>query len=168
VRIDRLGDCPPWSRVLDIALEVFAMNHHLTLDAAAAATGQSPDRLRTWCATGKLSCEMDGDTWIIPIAEVVRIATLVVEREAAISGGHAEALVVPLANASPGLAAEVAVRLGLTLAAVKTRTLALDGAEYMLAVWKLERPPGPHELQPLVELAEELGGQLLDGEVKRA
>jgi hypothetical protein len=143
------------------------VNQDITLEAAAAATGQPLERLRTWCATGKLRCEKDGDDWLIPLAEVVRVEVLVEARDAAIAAGRAEALVVPLASASPDLGGEVARRLGLARGAVTTSTLALDGTEYVLAVWKVAHPPAPHELEPLIELAEELGGQVLEGDAKR-
>ena len=58
-------------------------------------------------------------------------------------------------------------RLGLPAAAVATNTLALDGKAYVLAVWHSAGVDGAYELAPLLELAEELGGQLLDGEVTR-
>jgi hypothetical protein len=141
------------------------VNPSITLEATAAATGQSLERLGTWCATGKLRCEKDGRDWLIPLAEVIRVPVLVEERDAAIAAGRATALVVPLASASPDLGGEVARRLGLTRGAVTTTTLALDGTSYVLAVWTLEHEPGPRELEPLVELAEALGGQVLDGEV---
>lgn len=143
------------------------MDQFMTLEAAASATGQSVTRLRAWCATGKLRCEKDGGGWAIPILELVRVALLVEEREIGLAAGRAEALVVPVASAPPDLRAEIARRLGLAAGAVTTSTLALDGTEYVLAVWKVERAAGPQELAPLVELAEELSGQLLDGEVNR-
>jgi hypothetical protein len=127
----------------------------------------SRHELRAWCATGRLRCEKDSHVWTVPIAELPRVGELAEEREAAIATGHAEALVVPVASASPDLASEVARRLGLPGGMVTTSTLSLDGAEYVLAVWKMERAAGPDELAPLVELADELGGELLDGEVKQ-
>lgn len=143
------------------------MNHDMTLEAAAAATGQSVNRLRAWCATGELQCEKDGDGWAIPIDQLRRVGALVARREAMFAAGHAQALVIPAASAFPELRAEVAHRLGLPAAAVATNTLALDGKAYVLAVWHSAGVDGAYELAPLLELAEELGGQLLDGEVTR-
>lgn len=143
------------------------MNQDMTLEAAAAATGQSVNRLRAWCATGELRCERDRDGWTIPIAELARVGALVAQRDAMFAAGHAQAMVIPAASAFPELRAEVAHRLGLPAAAVATNTLALDGKAYMLAVWRAEGVDGTYELAPLIELAEELGGQLLDGEVTR-
>ena len=143
------------------------MNHEITLEAAAAATGQSVNRLRAWCATGELHCERDSDGWTIPTSELARVGALVAQREAAFAEGHAQALVIPAASAFPELRAEVAHRLGLPAAAVATNTLALDGNEYMLAVWHAEGADARYELATRIELAKELGGQLLDGEVTR-
>jgi hypothetical protein len=143
------------------------MNHELTLEAAAAATGQSVNRLRAWCATGELQCEKDGHGWVIPSDELERVGALVAQRDAMFAAGHAQALVIPAASAFPELRAEVAHRLGLPAAAVATNTLALDGKAYVLAVWHADGVDGTYELASLIELAEELGGQLLDGEGTR-
>ena len=143
------------------------MDLSMSLSAASAATGQSVDRLRTWCATGKLRCDRDGDEWLIPVAELVRVAGLLEEREKSIEEGRAQVLVVPVASAAPDLREEVARCLGLPAGAVTTSMLALDGTEFVLAVWKADGPPKLHELGPVLDLAEELGGELLDGEVKR-
>lgn len=143
------------------------MDQELTLEAAAAATGQSINRLRAWCATGELACAREGDGWVIPITELARVAALIAQRDATFAAGYAHGLVIPAANAFPELQAEVAHRLGLPVGAVATNTLALDGKAYMLAVWHAEGADRTFELAPLMELAEELGGQLLDGEVTR-
>ena len=143
------------------------MNQDMTLEAVAAATGQSVNRLRAWCATGELRCERDSDGWTIPIVELARVGALVAQRDAMFAAGHAQALIIPAASAFPELRAEVAHRLRLPAAAVVTNTLALDGKAYMLAVWHAEGVDDTYELAPLIELAEELGGQLLDGEVSR-
>jgi hypothetical protein len=144
------------------------MKQHLPLETVAAATGQSVDWLRAWCATGNLRCEKDGDGWTLPIVELVRVGALVAQRDASFAAGHAQAFVAPIASASPGLRAEVARRLGLPAAAVTTSTLALDGTAYVLALWNVNGADEAHELASLMELAEELGGQLLDGEVNRS
>lgn len=70
-------------------------------------------------------------------------------------------MVVPVSAAAPGLAAEIARRLGLPAGAVTTSTLALDGSEYLLAVWRSDGTP---ERGPVADLAAELGGDLLEGE----
>lgn len=159
---DRPGGRPTVQAV-PMTLPVAAVDRLLSLDAAAQATGQSVARLRGWCATGRLRCEREGRAWIVPLSEVVRIAVLVEEHDRAVAAGAAAALVVPMTAATLDLPAEIARRLGLAVEAVTTSTLALDGSEYVLAVWKTNATPG---LEALSVLAAELGGELLDGQVR--
>ena len=139
------------------------MDRLVSLEAAAEATGQSVARLRGWCATGRLRCEREEGDWRMPLAELLRIGDLAEEHDRAVKAGESAALVVPVSAATPDLPAEVARRLGLAAGTVSTSTLALDGSEYLLAVWKTD---GTVRLGPVAELAAELGGDLLDGEVK--
>ena len=139
------------------------MDRLLSLDAAAQATGQPIARLRGWCATGRLRCEREAGDWHIPLAELPHIGALVEEHDRAVEAGESAVLVVPVSAATPDLPAEIARRLGLPAGTVSTSTLALDGSEYLLAVWKSD---GTVALGPVAELAAELGGDLLDGEAK--
>ena len=141
------------------------MDRVLTLEAAAAATGQPISRLRTWCATGKLHCDKQGGEWTIPLGEFLRVPALLEERQNAIDAGRPAAVIVPITSVTAELAAEIARRLGLAERTVTTSTLALDGTEYLLAAWKSDGTGKTPDLAPVVELVEELGGQLLDGEV---
>jgi hypothetical protein len=138
----------------------------LTLAATAAATGQPVRRLRGWCATGKLDCERDGDTWLIGPDQILRIPELVARRARSIAAGRPAAAIVPVTNATPDLAAEIARRLGIAEAEVAVSTLALDGREYLMAVWKTGADD-PTNLAPVVSMVENLGGDVLDGEVSR-
>ena len=151
----------PTVQAVPMTLPVAAVDRLLSLDAAAEATGQSVARLRSWCATGRLRCEREGRAWTIPLGEVPRIAVLVADHDRAVAAGAAAALVVPVRAATPDLPAEIARRLGLAPGTVTTSTLALDGSEYLLAVWKTDGTPG---LEAVADLAAELGGELLDGE----
>ncbi len=99
--------------------------------------------------------------WTIPLSEIPRIAALVKEHDRAMAAGAAAALVVPVSAATPDLPEEIARRLGLAAETVTTSTLALDGSEYVLAVWKSSGTPG---LEAVADLAAELGGEVLDGE----
>ena len=139
------------------------MDRLLSLDAAAQAMGQPIARLRHWCATGRLRCEREGGDWLIPLAELPHITVLVEDHERAVEAGESAVLVVPVSAATADLPAEIARRLGLPVGTVSTSTLALDGSEYLLAVWKTD---GTVALGPVAELAAELGGDLLDGEAK--
>src|SRR5687767_6127242 len=65
------------------------MNQDMTLEAAAAATGQSVNRLRAWCATGELRCDRDGDGWALPTSELARLGALVAQRDATFAAGYA-------------------------------------------------------------------------------
>jgi hypothetical protein len=80
-------------------------------------------------------------------------------------GHHPIALVVPADAAPRNLADEVAHRLVMEAASVAMSTLAIDGQDYVVAVWK----DGTHNggLPKLVELAKEVGGELLDGTASR-
>ena len=119
-------------------------------------------RLSRWCATGKLHCERDGDDWLIPIAEADRITELA--QQYATGRGPIRGLAVPSPAVPADLATTVAARLGLTASAVTLTPLALDGVEYVVAVWKgdVQRDGG---LPALQQLAVELDAELLDGEI---
>jgi len=134
----------------------------LSLEAAAAMYAVPIVRLRRWCATGKLRCERDGDDWLIAISEASGIIELAAEY--ATGRGPIRGLAVPVPAVPPDLATTVAARLGLTTSAVTLTPLALDGVDYVVAVWKgdVERDGG---LPALQELAVELDGELLDGEL---
>jgi len=140
------------------------MDALLDLQAASTATGQPVRRLRTWCATGRLACERDGKAWMIPLSQLRRVAELAAERSESITQGHAVAAIVPVTSSTPDLGAEIARRLGLSATRVAMSTLALDGGEYHMAVWRVDGEQAP-DLAPVVELVEQLGGDLLDGEV---
>jgi hypothetical protein len=80
--------------------------------------------------------------------------------------GRSIAALVPITNATADLPAEIARRLGLPDKAISRSTLALDGSEYLVAVWNTGRN-GRVQVAPVAELVEGLGGELLDGEVTR-
>lgn len=136
----------------------------MTLVAAAERSGQSGRQLGRWCSTGKLGCEPDGSGWLIPASELPRIVRLASEHASAIEDGRVTALAVPLPTAPQDLARRVAACLGLERADVLIKPLSLDRAEYLVAVWPhdITEKPGQHRLR---ELAAELDGDLLDGEV---
>lgn len=143
------------------------MDQLLPLDAAATATGQPVSRLGNWCATGKLMCEKHDGQWRIPLSQLLIVATLAAEREESIAAGRPMAAVIPVTDASPDLPAEIARRLGLPESTVSTSSLSLDGREYVVAVWRASTATAPLELAPVIELVDHLGGELLDGEVRR-
>lgn len=138
------------------------MDELLTLDAISAQTGVSVRRLREWCATGRLTCESDGAGWVIPTSALKQVAGLAATQAVTVDPDHPPvALVVPAEAAPRNLGDEVAHRLGLTPASVAMSTLAIDGQDYVVAVWR-----NGHDgmsLPELADLAEEIGGQLLDG-----
>jgi hypothetical protein len=145
-------------------VKVFSMDKFLSVDDVSVATGQPVRRLRAWCATGKVPCDKVDGQWVISLSEVPRIAVLARQRERSIDEGRSIAAIVPVSNATEDLPGEIARRLGLAERSVSTSTLSLDGTEYLVAVWKAsERTP---QLAPVVELVEQLGGELLDGEVR--
>lgn len=137
------------------------MDDILTLEAVSGQTGISLRRLREWCATGRLECDRDGSDWVIRASEFKHVAALAATLSARLEGDRPIALVVPAEVAPRNLADEVAHRLGLEPASVAMSTLAMDGQDYVVAVWKDGQKNGG--LPKVVQLAEEIGGELLDG-----
>jgi len=137
----------------------------LSLQVAAERSGQTVIRLGRWCATGMLRCERVGDDWLIPLSELPNIPRVAQEHAAAVEEARVTALAVPVTAAPTDLSDIVARRLGLAAGKVSITPLALDGVDYVVAVW-----PGAAlasgGLPALVELAADLDGELLDGEVK--
>jgi hypothetical protein len=121
-------------------------------------------RLGQWCATGKLACERDSDGWMIPASGAAAIAALVRDHATMVEERRVSALVVPVPAAPPDLASQVADRLGLQDSAVSITPLALDGVDYVVAVWRGEAR-GDGGLPALRDPAVELDAELLDGEV---
>jgi hypothetical protein len=138
----------------------------MSLRVAAERSGQSVIRLGRWCATGKVRCERNADGWLIPVSELATIARVAGERASAVEESRVMALAVPLPAAPSDLASLVAQRLGLTSGKVSVTPLAIDGVEYVVAVWP-GAVSGTGGLPALAELAEDLGAELLDGEVKK-
>lgn len=137
------------------------MDEFLSLDDVSAQTGVALRRLREWCATGLVRCEPRGSAWLIAESQVDRVRQLAEGQEQPIDEGHPIAIVVPAETAPPDLASEVAKRLGLAPLSVAMSSLAIDGQDYMVAVWK--DGDGAGGLPELAVLAEEVGGALLDG-----
>ena len=135
----------------------------LSLDDAAALYAVPAVRLRRWCATGKLRCERDGDGWRIPVAEAGTVAKLSLEYGS--GDAHIRALAVPVPDAPADLATRVASRLGLAAGAVTVTPLALDGVDYVVAVWRGDLQHVGGGLPALEELAVELDAEFLDGEM---
>ena len=136
----------------------------ISLREAADRYGVPVVRLGQWCATGKLACERDGDGWMIAVSGSEAIAALVRDHAAMVEEKRVRALVVPVPAAPPDLASRVAGRLGLDDDAVSITPLALDGVDYVVAVWRGEAR-GDGGLPALRDLAVELDAELLDGEV---
>ena len=137
----------------------------MSLREAADRSGQSIIRLGRWCATGHLRCERDGADWVIPVSELGAIEKAAVDHAAAVEEKRVNALAVPVPAVPPDLAGEVASRLGLDRGDVSITPLALDGMEYVVAVWR-GTASGSGGLPTLERLAAELHGDLLDGELK--
>ena len=136
----------------------------LSLEDAASRYDVPVVRLRRWCATGKLRCERDGDGWLILISEAGRIAEMA--RAYGTARAPVRALAVPAPVVPSDLATTVAARLGLATSAVTLTPLALDGVEYVVAVWRGDMQVDGG-LPALQELAVELNAELLDGEIGR-
>jgi hypothetical protein len=141
------------------------MEEILSLQEAAERTGQSVIRLSRWCATGQLRCERDVDGWHVPSSELPKVAQVAQQHASAVDEARVTALAVP-APAPPDLADLVAYRLGLSGGAVAVTPLALDGVDYVVAVWP-GSAVGDGGLPSLKDLAAQLGAELLDGEVRK-
>jgi len=150
------------STVLGVESVVPEREATLFLEEAAARYAVPLVRLRRWCATGKLRCERDGERWLIPTSEAGRITEL--SRAYGTARAPVQALAVPVPVVPPDLATRVAARLGLTASTVTLTPLALDGVEYVVAVWRGD-VQGDGGLPALEELAVELDAELLDGEI---
>ena len=138
----------------------------MSLRVASERSGVSVIRLGRWCATGKIRCDRDGEGWLIAVRELPAIAKAAVDHATAVEERRVTAIAVPGPAVPPDLADRVASRLGLARGNVSITRLALDGAEYVVAVWPGEAA-GSGGLPEVEELAIELGAELLDGEVKR-
>ena len=137
------------------------MTEALTLDAVSKRSGISVRRLREWCATGRLKADKFHGTWLLPRSELPRVAELAAERIDPARITAPLALLVPADVAPRNLATQIANRLGLAASSIALRGLAIDGQAYVVAVGKDGSELGD---QPaLAELADEIGGQLLDG-----
>ena len=101
---------------------------------------------------------------MLPLSQLLRVAVLAAEREQSIADGRAAAAIVPVTSTTPDLDEEIARRLGLRASSVTLSTLALDGREYLMAVWKVSDGQ-PVNLEPVVAFVERLGGDVLAGEV---
>ena len=142
------------------------MEELLSLQEAAERTGQSVIRLSRWCATGQLRCERDVDGWRIPSSQLPKAAQVAQQHATAVEEARVTALAVPAPAAPPDLGDLVAYRLGLSGGAVTVTPLALDGVDYVVAVWP-GSTAGDGGLPSLAQLAAQLGAELLDGEVTR-
>jgi hypothetical protein len=138
----------------------------MSLHEAAERSGQSVSRLRRWCATGKIRCDMGAEGWLIPESELAAIASAAREAATAVEEHRVTALALQVPAVPPDLAQLVSSRLGLSAGAVSITRLALDGMEYVVAVWPGDAV-GDGGLPAVQDLAIELGAELLDGEVAR-
>jgi len=136
------------------------MRKLVSVSAAAAQTGQPARRIREWCATGKLECERDAAGWLIGEDLLEGVRALGSERAHIATDHRAVALALP-ATIDLDVGAEVAKRLGLGLESVSLSRLAIDGREYVVAVWPARIGLG--DLTALATLADEFDGELLDG-----
>jgi hypothetical protein len=134
----------------------------LSLEDLSARTGQSVARLRRWCATGSLECERDGDAWGVRESGLPAVAALAAERGSIIVDDRAVALTVPRSLVPLDLRRRVADAMGLQVSEVSTRTLVVDDEEHVVAVWP--RGVGIRNRPALERLADDLGGDLLDGD----
>jgi hypothetical protein len=134
----------------------------LSLDDLSARTGESVARLRRWCATGSLECERDGNSWGVRESRLPAVATLAAERRSIIADDRAVALTVPRSSVPHDLRQRVEDAMGLQAGDVSTRTLVVDDEEHVVAVWP--RGVGIRNRPALERLADDLGGDLLDGD----
>ena len=133
----------------------------MTLPAVAEETHQPEDQLRRWCATGKLRCERDGRSWLIPTAELPQVERLGRRRGKASAPRPLLGVAFPGSSGQAGVADEIAALLGVDSERVDVRYLAIDGQPFVVAAWTDQ--PGREATTRLEELASERGGELLEG-----
>lgn len=133
----------------------------IRIDDVAARTAQPVGRLRRWCATGLLTCEPDGDSWKISERELPRIVALADERIRNAAEQRAIALSVPKQLVQEDIVARVESELGIPAGSIAMTTLVIDGEEHLVAVWPSDGTRAVRA-EALVQLAEELGGDLLE------
>lgn len=139
------------------------MDHLLTLDEVSDRSGEPVHRLRRWCATGSLACELEGHVWRIHSSAIPAVHALANRRRAIVDDRRAIAMTVPKAIVTYDLGERVETAMGLPSGDVSTMTLVVDGEEHIVAVWP--RTTESHADRALSDLADELGGDLLDGEL---
>jgi hypothetical protein len=139
------------------------VDHLLTLDEVSDRTGEPAHRLRRWCATGSLACELDGHVWRIHASTIPAVHALAKRRRTIVDDRRAIAMAVPKAIVTYDLGERVENAMGLPSGGVSTSTLVVDGEEHIVAVWS--RLAGSEADHALSDLADELGGDLLDGEL---
>jgi hypothetical protein len=137
----------------------------LPLQVAAERTAISTLKIGRWCATGLIRCERDGEDWMVPVSELETIVRVAAEHARAIEDAHVKAVVIPEARAVPDLAEQIGQRLGLQSGQVSVAPMAIDGVDYVVAIWP-GTTAGTGGLPALRELVVDLDADLLDGEVK--
>lgn len=95
---------------------------------------------------------------MVPEAELDRIHRLAIGRDRSRHLDGANALAVPIAKARPDLHAHVARRLKIADDAVSLTPMAIDGQDYVMAMW-LAGTAIP--AAAVLELAEELDAELM-------
>jgi len=133
----------------------------IPLSEMAERTGQPLRRLREWCATGLLECERRELGWLIHPSQAALVARLAAEREGRVRVKKAIGVAIPAEIAPADLGEEVASRLRMPRTSLVLSRLAIDGRDYVLAVWP--DADGLGGLTDVADLADELGGELLDG-----
>ncbi len=138
------------------------MDRLLTLAEVHDRTGESVARLGRWCATGKLACERAGGEWLLPEPQLRLVHELREERSRIVATRRAIGMLVPLRHVTFDLASRVERTLGLRAGAASVTRLALDGRDYLLALWPND--PTITRARAVAQLADDLGADLLEGD----
>jgi hypothetical protein len=132
----------------------------MTLPAVAEETHQAEDQLGRWCATGKLRCDRDGRSWLIPRTELSQVKRLGLSRGRSGTSRAVVGLAVPGSPGRAQLGDEVAAVLSVDSEEVDVRDLSIDGQSFVVVAWSSE--PNREATARLEELASERGGELLE------
>jgi hypothetical protein len=134
------------------------------LHEVARSTGRSVEQLRTWCATGLLSCDRLGGEWVLPESELAAAHSLAavgprLSTTSLPDGAHLLAVAFADHAAARQALDAIRARTGVRPSDVELAPLSIDGMPMVLVAGRV---PAVHrdEIETIVG---EAGGRLVDG-----
>lgn len=136
----------------------------LSLEEVSARTGQPVERLREWCATGRLPCDRDASGWRLPEDDLPRVHALALVGPR-LSAGRPSDLAGLVAMAFHDQAAatsafeEIRRSTGTRGDDLAIAPVAIDGMELVMVAGRFPR----RHLEAIGEIVERRGGRIVDG-----